>query len=137
MAQMMNDNVRFNDPYTITVNVFYLVNGAVVKISNPQLGATNTEIIEAFQALSPDKLKRIKEEVNELNDQLLQLPSGISERRNVIEAWRRIITSKMYMMSEIFDCNIGVMISPHNPEDHHIEVALATTGMFIGKVIFQ
>ncbi|KAI8141404.1 hypothetical protein BJV82DRAFT_580413 [Fennellomyces sp. T-0311] len=53
------------------------------------------------------------------------------ERQNIIEAWRRDITSKVRMMGEIFDCDIILMISPRNPEDPHAEVALATTVMFI------
>ncbi|KAI8147832.1 hypothetical protein BJV82DRAFT_575008 [Fennellomyces sp. T-0311] len=58
---------------------------------------------------------------------------GTRERRSTIEEWRRDIISKVYMMGEIFDCDISLMISPRNPEDRHAEVATATTGMLIGS----
>ena len=43
--------------------------------------------------------------------------------------------SKANMMSEMFDCDICVMIYPRNSKDYEVEVGMPTTGMFLVDTI--
>ncbi|KAI8137664.1 hypothetical protein BJV82DRAFT_674460 [Fennellomyces sp. T-0311] len=124
MTQMTNDNVRFNDPYTTATNVFCLDYGAAVEIPNPLMGATSADISKAFQALSVDKRQRLNERTDQLNDKSQQGLTGTDERREILDAYRRDLISRVYAMGDIFDCDISLMIASRNPDDGHAEGAI-------------
>ncbi|KAI8147760.1 hypothetical protein BJV82DRAFT_593259 [Fennellomyces sp. T-0311] len=101
--------------------------GSLINVSRPVAGATDSEVQQAYRSLSEEQQDLLQQKTDQINSERERVPNNPEERRTLADAWRKMIESKVIMMSTMFEYDACLLVSPRRQDDWDAEAVVSST----------
>ncbi|KAI8144986.1 hypothetical protein BJV82DRAFT_604425 [Fennellomyces sp. T-0311] len=101
--------------------------GSLINVSRPVAGATDSEVQQAYKSLSREQQDLLQQKTDQINSERERVPNNPEERRTLADAWRKMIESKVIMMSTMFEYDACLLVSPRRQDDWDAEAVVSST----------